>query len=181
MDKLNIGIVLGSTREGRASADVGAWVKDQLGDVEGVRFNLLDIKEFDLPFLGTTSDTTNIERWQGALSQQDGFLFIVAEYNHSLTGALKNALDLARDPWANKAAGIVSYGSAGGARATEHLRGILGELQIADVRTHVLLSLFDDFQDFSVFAPRDIHTDNLHLLAQQVVAWSRALRPLRTQ
>jgi NAD(P)H-dependent FMN reductase len=179
MDKLNIGIVLGSTRDGRASAAVGDWVKEQLSDVTDVNFTILDIKEFDLPFLGTTTDTTNIERWNQALAQQDGFIFVVAEYNHSMTGALKNALDLARDPWNNKAAGIVSYGSAGGARAAEHLRTVLGELQIADVRTHVLLSLFDDFKDFSVFAPRSVHKDNLHLLASQVAAWSRALRPLR--
>ena len=59
-----------------------------------------------------------------AVAAQDGFVFIVQEYNHSITGALKNALDYLRAEWGNKAAGIVSYGSVGGARAAEHLRGI---------------------------------------------------------
>jgi NAD(P)H-dependent FMN reductase len=106
-------------------------------------------------------------------------VFVTAEYNHSIPAALKNALDSARDPWNNKAAGIVSYGSAGGARAAEHLRGILGELQIADVRSHVLLSLFEDFENWSDFKPRDIHQDNLKALFVQLENWSESLKTLR--
>lgn len=66
----------------------------------------------------TTSDTVDprVAKWNEKLASLDGFIFIVQEYNHSITGALKNALDLAREVWNNKAAGIVSYGSVGGAR-----------------------------------------------------------------
>ncbi len=94
--------------------------------------------------------------WSEKLSRLDGFIFIVQEYNHSITGALKNALDSARDEWNNKAAGIVSYGSTGGARAAEHLRGILGELLVADVRVHPTLSLYTDFENFRTFKPSRI-------------------------
>ena len=176
---LRIGIVLGSTREGRASEDVGRWVLENAKTTEGVSFEIVDIKGFDLPFLGTTEDMSNVGKWNAKLNELDGFVFVVAEYNHSITGALKNALDSARDAWANKAAGIVSYGSAGGARAAEHLRGILSELQIASVRTHILLSLFDDFRDFSVFNPREIHDGNLNTLFTQVHNWSKALKTIR--
>ena len=113
------------------------------------------------------------------LAELDGFVFIVQEYNHSITGALKNALDLAREAWNNKAAGIVSYGSTGGARAAEHLRGILGELMIADVRTHPTLSLFTDFENGTVFKPQDLHLDNINLMLDQVNTWSRALKTIR--
>lgn len=106
-------------------------------------------------------------------------MFIVQEYNHSITGALKNALDLAREPWYNKAAGIVSYGSTGGARAAEHLRGICGELKIADVRTHPTLSLFLDFENMTTFKPQDLHLDNVNAMLQEVVEWSRALKTIR--
>ncbi|PKK97464.1 MAG: NADPH-dependent oxidoreductase [Tenericutes bacterium HGW-Tenericutes-3] len=174
-----IGIILGSTREGRVSESVGNWVLDQAKNTEGIDFEIVDIKDYNLPFLGTTSDMTNVGKWNNKLSELDGFIFVVAEYNHSITGALKNALDSARDPWINKAAGIVSYGSAGGARATEHLRSILAELQVADVRTHVLFSLFDDFENYSTFKPRNIHSDNLKTLVSQVKAWSLALKTLR--
>ncbi|MNI89698.1 NADPH-dependent FMN reductase [compost metagenome] len=94
---------------------------------------------------------------------------------------MKNALDSAREEWNNKAAGIVSYGSAGGVRAAEHLRGILGELMVADVRVHPLLSLFTDFENGSVFKPAELHTANVNAMLDQVLAWSGALKPLRSK
>lgn len=178
--KLNIGIILGSTREGRVSPQVGEWVKgiaDQRGDAN---YEIVDITEYQLPFLGTTDGTEpGIAAWNEKLNSLDGFVFIVQEYNHSITGALKNALDFAREPWNNKAAGIVSYGSTGGARAAEHLRGIMGELSIADVRVHPTLSLFTDFENFTTFKPADLHNDNVNAMLDQVIAWSGALKTLR--
>jgi NAD(P)H-dependent FMN reductase len=180
MTKLNIGIILGSTREGRVSPQVGEWVKkiaDKRGDAN---YEIVDIADFNLPFLGTTDGSEpGIAAWNQKLSNLDGFVFIVQEYNHSITGALKNALDFAREVWNNKAAGIVSYGSTGGARAAEHLRGIMGELMIAGVRAHPTLSLFTDFKDGSVFTPQDLHQNNVNEMLDQVIAWSGALKTLR--
>jgi NAD(P)H-dependent FMN reductase len=179
MSKLNIGIILGSTRQGRVSPEVGKWVKgiaDKRGDAE---FEIVDIVDFKLPFLGEGNSEEQVKAWSAKLNSLDGFVFITQEYNHSITGALKNALDSARDAWYNKAAGIVSYGSTGGARAAEHLRGILGELQVADVRINPTLSLFTDFENFSVFKPADLHLDNINAMLSQVIAWSGALKTLR--
>ncbi|MFE4522288.1 NADPH-dependent FMN reductase [Cytobacillus firmus] len=176
--KLNIGIILGSTRQGRVSPQVGSWVKE-IADKRGdANYEIIDIADFKLPFLGE-ADSPGIAAWNEKLSSLDGFIFIVQEYNHSITGALKNALDLAREPWNNKAAGIVSYGSTGGARAAEHLRGIMGELMIADVRVHPTLSLFTDFENGTVFKPQDLHLDNVNAMIDQVVSWSGALRTIR--
>lgn len=180
MSKLNIGIILGSTRQGRVSPQVGQWIKeiaDQRGDAN---YEIVDISDYNLPFLGTTDGTEpGIAAWNQKLGELDGFVFIVQEYNHSITGALKNAIDFAREAWNNKAAGIVSYGSTGGARAAEHLRGILGELLVADVRVHPTLSLFTDFENGSVFKPQALHLDNVNAMLDQVVAWSGALKTLR--
>ncbi|MEK5440889.1 MULTISPECIES: NADPH-dependent FMN reductase [Fredinandcohnia] len=177
-EKLNIGIILGSTRQGRVSPQVGAWVKE-IADKRGdANYEIVDIADFKLPFLGE-ADAPGIAAWNEKLANLDGFVFIVQEYNHSITGALKNALDLAREAWNNKAAGIVSYGSTGGARAAEHLRGIMGELMIADVRTHPTLSLFTDFENGSEFKPQDLHLDNVNLMLDQVVSWSGALKTVR--
>lgn len=177
-EKLNIGIILGSTRQGRLSPQVGEWVKGIADKREDANYEIVDIADFKLPFLGE-ADAPGIAAWNEKLAELDGFVFIVQEYNHSITGALKNALDLAREAWNNKAAGIVSYGSTGGARAAEHLRGILGELMIADVRTHPTLSLFTDFENGSVFKPQDLHLDNINLMLDQVNTWSRALKTIR--
>ncbi len=180
MTKLNIGIILGSTREGRVSPQVGEWVKgiaDKRGDAN---YEIVDISDYKLPFLGTTDGTEpGIAAWNGKLASLDGFVFIVQEYNHSITGALKNALDFARDAWNNKSAGIVSYGSTGGARAAEHLRGIMGELMIADVRVHPTLSLFTDFENGTLFKPNELHLNNVNAMLDQVISWGGALKTLR--
>ncbi|QCJ44105.1 NAD(P)H-dependent oxidoreductase [Bacillus sp. S3] len=180
MTKLNIGIILGSTRQGRVSPQVGEWVKgiaDKRGDAN---YEIVDIADYNLPFLGTTDGTEpGIAKWNEKLANLDGFVFVVQEYNHSITGALKNALDFAREAWNDKAAGIVSYGSTGGARAAEHLRGILGELKVADVRTHPTLSLFTDFENGSDFKPAELHLTNVNAMLDEVVTWSGALKTIR--
>lgn len=180
VEKLNIGIILGSTRQGRLSPQVGEWVKDFADKRGDANYEIVDIKDFNLPFVGEgTGEEPGLKAWSEKLASLDGFVFITQEYNHSITGALKNALDSARDEWNNKAAGIVSYGSTGGARAAEHLRGILAELQVADVRVHPTLSLFTDFENFSVFKPAELHADNMNAMLDQVLAWSGALKTLR--
>ena len=180
-DKLKVGIILGSTREGRVSPQVGAWVKsiaDARGDMD---IEIVDIKDYKLPLLGESSDMTGVNAWNAKLAELDGFVFIVSEYNRSMSGALKNAFDSARDAWNNKAAGIVSYGSAGGARAAEHVRTVLGELQVADVRSHTLLSLFTDFENWSVFKPADLHNVNVNAMFDQLIAWGTALKAVRNK
>jgi len=180
MTKLNIGIILGSTREGRVSPQVGAWVKevaDQRGDAN---YTIIDIADYKLPLLGEPGgDASKAGAWSEAIAKQDGFVFIVQEYNHSITGALKNALDYLRDEWNNKAAGIVSYGSVGGARAAEHLRGILGELLVADVRVHPALSLFTDFENGTDFKPKEVQVDSVNQMLDQVIPWATALKTIR--
>lgn len=180
-EKLTIGIILGSTRQGRVSPEVGEWVKgiaDERGDAN---YEIIDIADYQLPFLGTTDGTEpGIAAWTEKIFSLDGFVFIVQEYNHSISGALKNALDIAnREAWNNKAAGIVSYGGAGGARAAEHLRGIFGELQVASVKGHPTFSLFTDFEYFSTFKPAEIHLPTVNLMLDQVIAWSGVLKTLR--
>ncbi len=178
--KLNIGIILGSTREGRLSPQVGEWIKGVADQRNDANYEIVDIADYQLPFLGTTDGSEpGIAAWNQKLDSLDGFVFIVQEYNHSISGALKNAIDTAREAWYNKAAGIVSYGSTGGARAAEHLRGIMGELLIADVRVHPTLSLFTDFENFSVFKPAELHLTNVNAMLDQLLAWGGALKTLR--
>ncbi len=180
MTNLNIGIILGSTRDGRVSPQVGAWVKelaDQRGDAT---YTVIDIADYKLPLLGEPgSDASGAAAWSEIVGKQDGFVFIVQEYNHSITGALKNALDFLREEWNNKAAGIVSYGSVGGARAAEHLRGILGELSVADVRVHPALSLFTDFENGTDFKPQEVQASSVNQMLDQVIPWATALKTIR--
>ena len=111
----------------------------------------------------------------------DGYIFVTPEYNHSTSGALKNALDFVYGEWNNKAAALVSYGAAGGTRAAEHLRLILGELQVADVRQQVSFSLMTDFENYSVFTPAAYQVGMLATQLDQLVPWARALRDVRVE
>src|SRR6201999_4168003 len=117
--------------------------------------------------------------WARKIASFDGFVIVTPEYNHGTSGVLKNAIDYLYAEWNNKAVGFVSYGAVGGARAAEHLRLVAGELQMADVRQQVALSLLTEFEDFRVFKPGDYNLDSLSTLLDQVVSWSDALAGLR--
>jgi NAD(P)H-dependent FMN reductase len=185
---LRIAIILGSTRPGRRTEPVARWVLDharQRGDAE---YELVDIAEFDLPLLDEPVPPSqhkyskdHTKRWSEKIASFDGYVFVTPEYNHSTSGALKNAIDFLYSEWNNKAAGFVSFGSSGGTRAVEHLRLIMGELQIADVRSQVALSLFTDFENFSAFKPQALHEKSLKSMLDQLVAWSGAMKSVRTK
>lgn len=183
---VKIGIILGSTRPGRLGEAVAHWVLDQAQKRNDAQFELVDLKDYNLPLLDEPMPASmqqysqeHTKKWAAKISQFDGFVFVTPEYNHSVPGALKNALDYVYKEWNNKAAGFVSYGSIGGARAVENLRLIMGELQVADVRAQVLLSLITDFENYSVFKPAPYHTDEVTTLLDQLVAWAGALKTLR--
>ena len=181
-----IGIILGSTRPGRNGEAVAQWVLDQAQRRDDAEFELVDLLDFDLPHLdeaippsmGQYAHQHTLE-WAAKIASFDGYVFVTPEYNHSTSGALKNAIDFLYAEWNNKAAGFVGYGSAGGARAVEHLRLIVGELQIADVRAQVAFSLATDFENYSVFKPAEYHQGTVQTMLDQVVAWSGALASLR--
>ncbi len=183
---LKIAVIVGSTRPGRRAEPVAKWVHGQASKRTDARFELVDIADFDLPLYDEPMPPSmhqyrheHTKRWAAAIDAYDGFIFIVPEYNHGITSALKNAIDFVYSEWNNKAAAFVSYGSTGGVRAVEHLRGVMAELQIADVRAHVSLSLFTDFENFTAFKPAELHLAQLTTLFDQVVAWSGAMKTMR--
>ena len=183
---VKIGIILGSTRPNRSGEQVATWVYDLASRRSDAEFELIDLRDYPLPHLDEPLPPSmgqyqneHTKRWADTIASFDGFIMVTPEYNHSTSGVLKNALDYLYAEWNNKAAGFVSYGLAGGARAAEHLRLIAGELQMADVRQQVVLSMFTEFENFSVLKPGDHNRAGLDTLLDQVIAWSTALAPLR--
>src|SRR5213075_3565363 len=117
--------------------------------------------------------------WAAKIGSFDAYVFVTPEYNHGISGALKNAIDFLFAEWNNKAAGFVSYGGASGARAVEQLRLVLAEVQMATVRLQVLLSLYTDFENFSVFKPDPRKETSVNDMLDQLIAWGGALKTLR--
>jgi NAD(P)H-dependent FMN reductase len=181
-----IAIILGSTRPGRNGEAVARWVHDHAAKRSDASYDLVDVAEQNLPLLDEPIPPSmgkyskpHTQAWAAKIASYDGFVFVTAEYNHGIPGALKNAIDFIYGEWNNKAAGFVSYGSAGGTRAVEQLRLVMAELQVATVRAQVALSLYSDFENLSRFTPDQRHTKSLDTMFDQLVAWSNALAPLR--
>lgn len=151
---MKIGIILGSIREGRSGESVARWVADQASSREGVTYELIDLKSFDVPLLTSATvpgsanrqyDDERVTRWSQTIDSYDGFVFVTPEYNHSVPGALKNAFDSLGGEWADKAVAFVSYGAEGGVRAVEHWRQIIANFHMHGVRQQISLSLFTEF------------------------------------
>lgn len=169
---MRIGVIIGSTRPGRNGEKVATWFMDQVtahqegSESNDVTYELVDLAEFDLPLLSepTVPGAANGEyenpattTWAEKIATFDGYIFITAEYNHSVPAALKNAFDVLYVEWVKKSIAFVSYGSLSGARAVEHWRGIVANANMLQARNQVSVPLFDSLQeDGSVEPPKPV-------------------------
>jgi NAD(P)H-dependent FMN reductase len=186
MNMLRIAIVTGSTRPGRNNESVSNWVYHIARERKDADFELVDIASYNLPLLDEPlppmrgrygNEHTKV--WSEKIASFDAYVFVTPEYNHSTSGALKNAIDYLYREWNNKAAGFVSYGGRGGMLAVEHLRLIMAALKIATVQAYVTLSLLSDFENHKYIKPSPQRDQELHTMLDQLVAWGGALQTLR--
>lgn len=142
--KPRIAVIIGSTRPTRFADVPAQWMLKQAQARADLEVELVDLRDHPLPLFDEMasnrwmpSQSPEAVRWQQTLARFDGFIFVVAEYNHSITGVLKNALDQAYKEWERKPFTAIGYGGVGAARAIEHLRGIGSELQMVSTRSMV--------------------------------------------
>ncbi|HVL74508.1 MAG TPA: NAD(P)H-dependent oxidoreductase [Noviherbaspirillum sp.] len=183
---IRIAIIVGSTRPGRKADAVANWAYEIARQRNDAQFEVVDIQDFNLPLLDEPVPPSmdqyskpHTKAWADCIGSFDAFVFVTPEYNHGTSGALKNAIDFLYKEWNNKAAGFVGYGSAGGVRAVESLRLVMGELQVADVRAQVMLSLSSDFENYTTFKPDQCHEATLGTMLDQLIAWGNALKTVR--
>jgi NAD(P)H-dependent FMN reductase len=185
---IKIAIIIGSTRPGRNGEAVAKWVHEVAYARSDAEFELVDIKEFNLPLLDEPVppimgqySKPHTKAWAAKIGSFDAYVLVTPEYNHGIPGALKNAIDFLFAEWNNKAAGFVSYGGVSGVRAVEQLRLVLAEVQMATIRNQVLLSMFTDFENFSVFKPGPTKEQSVNDMLDQLIAWGGALKALRNK
>ncbi|WP_231100355.1 NADPH-dependent FMN reductase [Candidatus Nitrosocosmicus oleophilus] len=185
--RLKIAIVIGSTRPGRNGEAVSRWVYEMANSRGDAEYEMVDIKDYSLPLLDEpippsmgqySKEHTKI--WSAKIDSFDAYVFVTPEYNHGIPGALKNAIDFLFKEWNNKVAGFVSYGSAGGVRAVEQLRLVMAEVKVATVRAQVQLSIYTDFENFSIFKPHNIHEKSINTMLDELVTWAGAMKSLRS-
>ena len=140
----NIAIIIGTTRSSRWGKVPADWIAAKFAADGRMNATVVDLADFDLPIFDEMasnawmpSSDPKAVAWQEEIAKYDGYVFVTAEYNHSISGALKNALDQAYKEWVHKPAAAVGYGGVGAARAIEHLRGITTELKMVNIRDAV--------------------------------------------
>lgn len=184
---LRIGIIIGSTRPTRVGDQVAAWIKENAERLSDSQFEVIDLAEVDLPLLDEPYSASmgryehaHTKAWAERIDPLDAFIFVTPEYNHAPSAVLLNALSYLNAEWNDKSAALVSYGfTANGARAAAILRSVFGELQMADVRQQLALSIPAEFENYSTFAPGAHNISALETLLGQLESWGRALRDVR--
>jgi NAD(P)H-dependent FMN reductase len=185
--KPRIAVIVGSTRPTRFADKPAQWILKQARARGDIEVELVDLRDFKLPFfdekasnMWMPSENPEAVRWQQTVARFDGFIFVVAEYNHSITAALKNALDEAYKEWGRKPFTAIGYGAVGAARAIEHLRSIAIELQMVSTHAAIHIGGGDFMTVFPMGGNKPIEDIEDHLLPNtktaldELVWWARA-------
>lgn len=187
---MKIGVILGSIRKIRRGDRVAKWLMLQLSQFKEAEFELLDLRDYPLPFYSEDSSPDSLEngytnkvakKWAAKIGQADGFILITPEYNHGPPAVLKNALDWVYNEWNKKPVAFVSYapGAAGGIRAVEQLRQNTIELQMAPIREAIHISHVLDTLDENGNLLKGNYSKRVTELIEQLVWWAKALKTAR--
>jgi NAD(P)H-dependent FMN reductase len=187
--KPRIGIVIGSTREGRFGEKPAHWIHEIARQRTDLEVELIDLRDHPLPFfdeamslLYAPAKNEAALRWADKLATLDGLIVVTPEYNHGPSAVLKNAFDYAYKEFNRKPIGFVGYGGVGAARAVEQLRLVATELQMAPVRHAVHIGMVEflgiwqqgkRFEDFPHLAQA---ADGM---LDDMAWWAKALRSAR--
>ncbi|HEX3350416.1 MAG TPA: NAD(P)H-dependent oxidoreductase [Acetobacteraceae bacterium] len=189
-----ISVIVGSTREGRFSEKPAKWIFEHLKKRAGVDAQLLDLRDFSMPFFDQPATPAMpgrppygdeiVQRWTAAIAQSDGFVFVTPEYNYGPSAVLKNAIDWVYPEWRRKAAAFVSYGSQGGARSVQQLRETMIELQVAPIRSSVhipVATLMTHYTGGEVTAGlAELDANAATPMIDDLLWWTTALKTART-
>lgn len=188
-----IAIIVSSTRPTRFADVPTAWIKAQAEARGDIDVEVVDLRDYPLPFFDEVasnawapSQNAVAQKWQKKVGEFDGYIFVLAEYNRSITGALKNALDQAYVEWAKKPFGAIGYGSMGAANALGHLQNIGVELQMVPTRNNVRIGGSDFFKVHSGFGGSGNLADiagaiepAAKAMLDDVVWWAKATKAAR--
>ncbi|MGH2893507.1 MAG: NADPH-dependent FMN reductase [Solirubrobacteraceae bacterium] len=181
-------IIIASTRPGRIGLPVANWFVDQATAHGGFELELVDLYELDLPLLDKpnhprlrqyTKDHTRA--WSETVDSADAVVFVTAEYNHSYTAALKNAIDYLHHEWRHKPLGFVSYGGvAAGTRAMQALKPVAISVALIPIVAAVNIPFVQQFlTDDGTIVGNDVMVEAAGAMLDELMTMHGALAPLR--
>jgi NAD(P)H-dependent FMN reductase len=187
-----ISVIVGSTRQGRFSEKPAQWIFQELKKRDGVEPQLLDLRDFPMPFFDQAVPPASpgrpayenevVKKWTAAIGPSDGFIFVTPEYNYGPAAVLKNAIDWVYPEWNRKAAAFVSYGGVGGARSVQQLRETAIEVQLAPIRSSVhipVATLMAHFQGGDVDKGLAELEQPASVMIDDLLWWTTALKTAR--
>lgn len=186
MEKPKIGIVISTTRPGRIGPKIAQWYLDQVTSRDDAEFELIDLKEYALPFLDEPEmpgkqlyELESTKQWSRVVDGLDGFVFVVAEYNNGYPAPLKNAIDTIYKEWNNKPVAFIGYGSIGGARAIEQLIPVTVKIDMI-ARSRTAIKLLDPRRMWEGDQIKAEHMrGNVQSMTDDLVWWTKFLRAAR--
>jgi len=189
---MKLGVILGSIREIRRGGRVAKWLMPQLQKYPEVEAELLDLKDYPLPFFNESNSPEGLQghytndvakRWSAKVGAMDAFIILTPEYNHGTSAVLKNALDWLYPEWNRKPVAFISYapGNFGGVRAVEQLRQNVIELQMMPLQQAIHITHVLDTLDEAGNLQSGHYNERLETLMHELEWWGRGLKAARDQ
>lgn len=184
---LKIAVIIGSIRPNRVGNNVGEWFIEQVKSTDDVDFDLIDLKDINLPLLNepdlpAKGNYTNqsTKEWSKKIASYDGFVFVTPEYNHGYSPVLKNAIDTIYSEWAKKPVAFVAYGSLGGVRAVEQLVQVAAQINMVPLPSSQIniIDIWAAFNETGQLNSENIR-GSVEKLLDNLIWWATLLRQAR--
>jgi NAD(P)H-dependent FMN reductase len=184
---MNLLVIVGSTRPGRAGLPISEWFVEQAAKHDGVDVTVADLAELKLPLLDEPNHprarqylNRHTKEWSAIVDAADAIVIVTPEYNHGYPAAVKNAIDYLYHEWTYKPVGFVSYGGvSAGTRAVAQLKQVVSNLKMAPVAENVNIPFHPQFIDDGVVTPNETMIEAADAMVDELRRVEAALRPLR--
>lgn len=185
---LRIGVIISTTRPTRVGDKVATWFMNQVKNNDKLEFELIDLKEVDLPFLSEPESPSSghytqdkVIAWSKRIDALDGFIFITAEYNNGYPAPLKNAIDSIYHEWDKKPVAFVGYGTYGATRAVEQLVDVTAKVGMAPLsKTFVgIVKPWDAIHEDGSIDPAMVQ-GSMDNMINNLSTWAEALKSTRS-
>jgi NAD(P)H-dependent FMN reductase len=189
MSKLNLQVMVASVREGRAGLSIGQWFLDTANRFDQFDVELVDLKRWNLPLMDEPMHPRleqykhqHTKDWSRQIDKGDAFVFVIPEYNYSMSAPLKNALDYLSREWSYKPVGFVSYGGiSGGTRAVQVAKQVVTTLRMMPLPEAVNIPFYAKYRDAEGhFQATEEMEQSAETMLKELHRWATHLKPMRS-